>query len=307
MKLKITLLMMCATLISLEALTAVGQNHGKLNALVLQSDFGNKDAAVPSMKGVAVGVSPDIGIYDLTHEIPVFDIWEASLRLDQTAPYWPKGTVFVSVVDPGVGTTRKSVVLKTKTGHFFVTPDNGSLTAVAENLGIDAVREIDEAVNRRKNSEKAYTFHGRDVYAYTGARLAAGIISFEQVGPKLPSQVLSIPYVQASFKAGKIYGNIPILDIQFGNIWTNIDRQVFEKLNLTPGDRVDVTITHGEKLIKRHTIPYYRSFGSAAKGEPLLYLNSVNDVSLAINQGSYARNFGISSGSDWSIEISPHN
>ena len=307
MNLKITLLVMCATLTSLEALAAAGQNHDKHHALVLQSDFGNKDAAVPSMKGVAVGVSPDIGIYDLTHEIPVFDIWEASLRLDQTAPYWPKGTVFVSVVDPGVGTTRKSVVLKTKSGHFFVTPDNGSLTAVAESLGIDSVREIDEAVNRRKNSEKAYTFHGRDVYAYTGARLAAGIISFEQVGPKLPNQVLSIPYVQASFKAGKVYGNIPILDIQFGNIWTNIDRQVFEKLNLKPGDMVDVTITHGEKLIKRHTIPYYRSFGSAAKGKPLLYLNSVNDVSLAINQGSYARNFGISSGSDWSVEISLHN
>lgn len=304
---KVVLPLLCSILISLNAITAVGQSHGKLNALVLQSDFGNKDAAVPSMKGVAVGVSRDIGIYDLTHEIPVFDIWEASLRLDQTAPYWPKGTVFVSVVDPGVGTTRKSVVLKTKSGHYFVTPDNGSLTAVAENLGIDAVREIDEAINRRKNSEKAYTFHGRDVYAYTGARLAAGIISFEQVGPKLPNQVLSIPYVQASFKAGKVYGNIPILDIQFGNIWTNIDRQVFEKLKLAPGDRVDVTITHGEKLIKQHTIPYYRSFGSAAKGDPLLYLNSVNDVSLAINQGSYAEAFGISSGSDWSIEISHHN
>jgi S-adenosylmethionine hydrolase len=307
LNLKMTLLVMCATLISLDSLTAAGQDHGKLNALVLQSDFGNKDAAVPSMKGVAVGVSPDIGVYDLTHEIPVFDIWEASLRLDQTAPYWPRGTVFVSVVDPGVGTTRKSVVLKTKSGHFFVTPDNGSLTAVAESLGIDAVREIDEAVNRRKNSEKAYTFHGRDVYAYTGARLAAGIISFEQVGPKLPSQVLSIPYVQASYKAGKVYGNIPILDIQFGNIWTNIDRKVFQTLKLAPGDMVNVTITHGEKLIKQHTIPYYRSFGSAAKGAPLLYLNSVNDVSLAINQGSYATTFGVSSGSDWSIEISPHN
>jgi len=123
------------------------------HALVLQSDFGNKDAAVPSMKGVAVGVSADIDIYDLTHEIPVFNIWEASLRLVQTASYWPAGTVFVSVVDPGVGTERLSVVLKTDTGHYFVSPDNGSLTAVAEEMGIAAVREIDEAVNRLKNSE----------------------------------------------------------------------------------------------------------------------------------------------------------
>ena len=116
--------------------------------LVLQSDFGVKDSAVASMKGVAVSVSRDLVIYDLTHEVPTYNIWEASLRLAQAAEYWPKGTVFVSVVDPGVGTERKSVVLKTKSGHYFVSPDNGSLTAVAEQLGVEAVREIDEAVNR---------------------------------------------------------------------------------------------------------------------------------------------------------------
>jgi S-adenosylmethionine hydrolase len=109
-------------------------------ALVLQSDFGTKDGAVAAMKGVAFGVSPKLPIYDLTHEIPAYNIWEASLRLVQTAEYWPPGTVFVSVVDPGVGTERKSVVLKTKSGHFFVTPDNGTLTFVASRLGIDAVR-----------------------------------------------------------------------------------------------------------------------------------------------------------------------
>ena len=109
------------------------------NVLVLQSDFGTKDGAVAAMRGVAVGVSADLRIYDLTHEIPTFNIWEAALRLDQTAEYWPAGTVFVSVVDPGVGTDRKSVVLRTKSGHYFVTPDNGTLTFVAQKLGIDAV------------------------------------------------------------------------------------------------------------------------------------------------------------------------
>ena len=109
--------------------------------LVLQSDFGIRDAAVASMKGVAVGVSRDLDIYDLTHEVPAFNIWEASLRLAEVADYWPTGTVFVSVVDPGVGTARKSVVLKTKSGQYFVSPDNGSLTAVAEKFGVDAVRE----------------------------------------------------------------------------------------------------------------------------------------------------------------------
>ena len=167
----------CCRLLPIALLASAGLLLGSISyasePLVLQSDFGTKDAAVASMKGVAVGVSRDLDIYDLTHEVPTFNIWEASLRLAQAAEYWPKGTVFVSVVDPGVGTARKSVVLKTKSGHFFVSPDNGSLTAVAELLGIEAVREIDEAVNRLANSEKSYTFHGRDVYAYTGARLAA--------------------------------------------------------------------------------------------------------------------------------------
>jgi S-adenosylmethionine hydrolase len=274
------------------------------DALVLQSDFGKKDAAVASMKGVAYGVSRELAIHDLTHEIPVFNIWEASLRLVQTAEYWPEGTVFVSVVDPGVGTPRKSVVLKTRSGHFFVTPDNGTLTAVAAELGIAEVREIDEAVNRLKNSEKSYTFHGRDVYAYTGARLAAGVISFEEVGGKLPAQVISIPYQEAGFENGRVSGNIPILDIQFGNIWTNIDRSVFEKMGLETGDVLDVKVTRGDETMLEMSVPYFRSFGGVDVGEPLVYLNSLNNVSLAINQGSFAEKFGIGSGADWNIFLS---
>src|SRR5215471_1049153 len=115
--------------------------------LVFQSDFGLKDGAVSAMKGVAMSVSTDLKLFDLTHEIPAYNIWEAAYRLQQTAQYWPVGTVFVSVVDPGVGSERKSVVLKTKSGYFFVTPDNGTLTLVAQSMGIDTVREIDETRN----------------------------------------------------------------------------------------------------------------------------------------------------------------
>ena len=271
--------------------------------LVLQSDFGVKDAAVASMKGVAVNVSRDLEIYDLTHEVPTFNIWEASLRLAQVAEYWPKGTVFVSVVDPGVGTKRKSVVLKTKSGHYFVSPDNGSLTAVAEQLGVEAVRGIDEAVNRLANSEKSYTFHGRDVYAYTGARLAAGVISFAEVGRELPAEVMSIPYQKPRVDEGRIYGNIEILDPQFGNIWTNIDRETFKALELDPGDSVSIVIFNDGKVILTQTLPYFPTFGRVPVGEPLLYLNSLNRVSLAINQGNYSETFDIESGASWSIRI----
>src|SRR5688572_3877235 len=196
--------------------TACSHKNG---IVVFQTDFGLKDGAVSAMKGVATGVDADLQLHDLTHEIPAYNIWEAAYRLEQTAPYWPAGTVFVSVVDPGVGTSRKSVVLKTKTGHFFVTPDNGTLSLISQSLGIESVREIDEVLNRRKNSQASYTFHGRDVYAYTGARLAAGVINFEEVGKELPSKVVTIPYQKAVYQGDSIMGNIPILDVQYGNIW----------------------------------------------------------------------------------------
>ncbi|MFZ9242978.1 MAG: SAM hydrolase/SAM-dependent halogenase family protein, partial [Sediminibacterium sp.] len=130
------------------SLNGIAQN----GIVVFQTDFGTKDGAVSAMKGVASSIDPTLKLYDLTHDIPAYNIWEAAYRLDQTVPYWPAGTVFVSVVDPGVGTNRKSVVVKTKTGHYIVSPDNGTFTLIANSLGIDSIREIDEVVNRRKNS-----------------------------------------------------------------------------------------------------------------------------------------------------------
>ena len=271
--------------------------------LVLQSDFGEKDGAVAAMRGVAMSVSAEIPLYDLTHEIPPYNIWEASYRLYQSVEYWPEGTVFVSVVDPGVGTDRKSVVLKTKTGYYIVTPDNGTLTLIARQMGVAELREIDEAVNRLKNSEESYTFHGRDVYAYTGARLAAGVISFEEVGRLLPAEVVSIPFQDAVFSGGEIRGNIPVQDVQFGNVWTNIDRETFRKLNVEPGTVLRVRVRNKDELVLDLRIPYVNTFGEVGEREPLIYLNSLNDVSLALNQGSFAEAHEIGSGPDWSIQL----
>ncbi len=271
--------------------------------LVFQSDFGLKDGAVSAMKGVAISVSPDLKIFDLTHEIPTFNIWESAYRMEQTAQYWPLGTVFVSVVDPGVGSARKSIVLKTKSGHYFVGPDNGQFTLVAQSLGIAEVREIDEKVNRRKNSQASYTFHGRDVYAYTGARLAAGIISMAQVGPKLPSQVIMIDYPKAVFTDGEIQGNIPILDIQYGNVWTNIDGDLFKKLNVSFGENVHVEIWQSAQKIYESEIPYEETFSSVGIGKPLCYINSLLNVSFALNQGSFSNSHHILSGPDWKVII----
>ncbi|MFN8291092.1 MAG: S-adenosyl-l-methionine hydroxide adenosyltransferase family protein [Chitinophagaceae bacterium] len=277
--------------------------HAQKKILVFQTDFGLKDGAVSAMKGVAMGVSPDLKLFDLTHEIPAYNIWEASYRLQQTAEFWPAGTVFVSVVDPGVGSARKSVVLKTKSGHYFVGPDNGQFTLVAERLGIAEVHEIDEAVNRRKNSQASYTFHGRDVYAYTGARLAAGIISLDKTGPKLPARVVKIDFQQPVFENGIIKGNIPILDIQYGNVWTNIDAATFGKLGLRYSDWLHVSISHNGQKIYEGEMPYVTTFSAVEEGKPLCYLNSLLNVSFALNMGNFAEANKVSSGPDWSVEI----
>jgi S-adenosylmethionine hydrolase len=273
------------------------------NTLVFQSDFGLKDGAVAAMKGVAAGVSGEIKMYDLTHEIPAYNIWEAAYRLMQTAPYWPAGTVFVSVVDPGVGTTRKSVVLLTKSGHYFVTPDNGTLTLVAEQLGIQEIREIDEVNNRRKNSQASYTFHGRDVYAYTAARLASKKISFEKVGPKLPAKVESIVYQKASFADGKVKGTIPILDIQYGNVWTNIDRETFSGLGVKTGDKLQVSVFNGQKKVYEGRVTYVNTFGDVPEGQDVGYFNSLLNFSLGINMGNFSEKYKVYSGSEWNIIV----
>jgi S-adenosylmethionine hydrolase len=272
-------------------------------ALVFQSDFGLKDGAVGAMKGVAYSVSGNLDIFDITHEIPAYNIWEAAYRLNQTAPYWPAGTVFVSVIDPGVGSERKSIVLKTKTGHYFVTPDNGTLTLIAETMGIAAVREIDETRNRLKNSQQSYTFHGRDVYAYTGARLAAGIIRFEEVGAPLGTDIVRLKYQTPVFSNGQIRGAIDILDIQYGNVWTNIDHKTFRQLGVKHGDKLYVRLLKDDKPIFEGDVVYGSTFADVPESVPVAYLNSLLNLSLGINQGNFAEKFQVGSGEGWGIEV----
>jgi S-adenosylmethionine hydrolase len=270
--------------------------------LVLLTDFGTQDGAVSAMKGVAYSVSQDLLISDLSHENP--SIFAGAYRLYQAEQFWPDGTVFVSVVDPGVGTKRLSVVLKTRTGHYFVGPNNGLLWLVAERDGIEGLRQIDERVNRRPGSDDSHTFHGRDVFVYTGARLAAGVIGFDQVGPVLsPQSLISLTYRKPERAGNKVSGIVPVLDIQFGNVWTNIPKSLFDELHVALGAPLHVRIYHGDKLVDDEVVPYERTFGDVPVGKPLLYINSLLDVAVALNQGSYAAAHSIDSGPDWSIEI----
>lgn len=275
------------------------------NFLVFQSDFGLVDGAVSAMKGVAYKVDPTLSISDITHDITPYNLFEASYRLIQTVNYWPSGTVFVSVVDPGVGTKRKSIVAKTVTGQYIVTPDNGTVTHIKAFLGIESVREISEEKNRLANSEQSYTFYGRDVYAFTGARLAAGVISFEEVGGEMsPDDLVTLPLFGARREENGVTGQIDILDVRFGSLWTSIPYELFKELGIECGDYAEVRIFNNGTLMYINRVTYGHSFADVMVGMPILYMNSVNHMALAINQGSFAKAYNVGVGSNWTITLS---
>lgn len=296
-----TALAMCVAL--LPGIFAGAEVRAQTRALVMQTDFGTKDGAVAAMRGVAFGVSSSLPIFDLSHENTPYDIWEAAYRLDQAAAYWPAGTVFVSVVDPGVGTERRAVVLKTRSGHFFVGPDNGTWTLIAESLGVDTMRKIDEKRNRRAGSERSYTFHGRDLFVYVGARLAADRMTFEDVGPAVVEDCVRLPYEKAREENGVLSGTVPALDYQYGNVWTNIDETLFAKLEPRLEERFNVVVSKAGAVVFTGELPYVRTFGDVPEGKPLLYLNSLMKVSFALNQGDFAKKHGVGYGGAWSVRI----
>lgn len=275
-----------------------------MNPLIIQTDFGTCDGAVSAMYGVAYSVNPQLNISNLTHEIPQYNIWEASYRLIQTVSYWPAGSVFVSVVDPGVGSARRSLVAKTTAGQFVVTPDNGTLTHVIRMCGVTEARVIDEKVNRLPNSGESYTFHGRDIYAYTGARLASGTITFEQIGPEVPvSSVVQLPVVEAVQEEDAVTGTIDVLDVRFGSLWTNISRELFSGLGVKHGGRVEITIENDTRKLYKNILTFVKSFADVNVGEPMMYVNSLDCLAVAINQGSFAKAYNIGTGTNWHISI----
>lgn len=274
-----------------------------MKPLVFQTDFGLADGAVSAMYGVALQLNPVQKIYDLTHEIEPYNIWEAGYRLLQTVDYWAEGTVFVSVVDPGVGGDRRSVCVKLTGGQYIVTPDNGTLTFLKNRNKIAEVHEFDEATNRLSGSEESYTFYGRDVYAYVGAKLASGLETFEDIGTKV--SVDSVVELEVSnpekHEDGSVEGTIDVLDIRFGSLWTNVPKNLFAELGIGYGERVEVTLSDDKRTVYRNTMMYMKSFAGVFVGEPLVYVNSLDCMAVAINQGSFAKAYSIGTGSNWHI------
>ncbi|QOD85515.1 SAM-dependent chlorinase/fluorinase [Weissella viridescens] len=273
--------------------------------LVIQTDFGLKDGAVSTMYGVAYGVSDKIRISELTQGITPFNIFEASFRLFQTVKYWKPGTVFVSVVDPGVGSNRKSIVAKLKTGQYVVTPDNGTLTHVAEAFGVEAVRVLDETIQRLPGSENSATFLGRDIYAYNGAKLASEIVTFDEIGkPLAPTEVVTIPLEEAQLVDNVIEGTVEITDVNFGSLWTNISESLWQDaFQAKLGANYLVRIfDHGSIKFERE-IPFVKTFADVHPGDDLIYINSVGSVGVAIRMGNFEKVNQVSAGPEWTIEI----
>jgi S-adenosylmethionine hydrolase len=255
--------------------------------VVFMTDFGVIDDSVALCKGVMYSVEPELRIVDLTHQVTTFSILDGARYLEGASPYFPAGTVFVVVIDPGVGSTRKAVVVKSKRGQYFVLPDNGLMTLVQDRDGIEAAREI---TNRgwMIGAGISSTFHGRDIFSPVGAHVARGE-DWTQVGPEVPvEKLVRLQLTAPKLDEHGLSGEVLALDGAFGNLVTNIGREDFNKLGYKLGQKVHVVIGKVEL-----DLPYARTFSDVGLHQPLLYIDSREKVSFAVNQGSFAEVYAV--------------
>jgi S-adenosylmethionine hydrolase len=255
--------------------------------VVFMTDFGVLDDSVAICKGVMYSIAPELRIVDLTHQVTPFSILDGARFLYGATPYFPAGTVFVVVVDPGVWSTRKAIVAKSKRGQYFVLPDNGLMTLVQDRDGIEGVREI---TNRdwMIGAALSSTFHGRDIFSPVGAHLAHGQ-DWTQVGPELAvSQLVRLDLVPSKLDDRGLSGEVIATDGPFGNLVTNISGEDFLKLGYGRGQNVHITIGKTEM-----DIPFVRTFSDVPLKKALLYIDSRGHLGLAVNQGSFESTYGV--------------
>jgi len=253
--------------------------------IVFMTDFGTANDAVAICRAVIVGIAPDARLMDITHQVTPFQIEEAARFLAGVTPYYPSGTVFLVVVDPGVGTSRKAVVVKSKKGQYFVLPDNGIITPVIDRDGLDSAREITNT-NWMIQAPVSSTFHGRDIFSPAAAHLAAGS-DYNLVGPELHELVRLTPKFSITTDKG-IDGDIIGLDDPYGSLITDILGDEFKKLGYNLNDKVILQIDK-----KPVTLPYAKTFMDVHVGDSLLYIDSRGRVGIAINEGNYSKKFSI--------------
>ncbi|MBI5368525.1 MAG: SAM-dependent chlorinase/fluorinase [Planctomycetes bacterium] len=277
--------------------------------VILLTDFGARDDSVALLRGVILSIAPDAQILDLTHEVPPYDIEEGARLLEEAPGVYPAGTVFVAVVDPGVGTERKPLAVRLANGNYLVGPDNGLLSAAMARHGVSEVREITDARFRRP--ARSATFHGRDVFAPAGAQLALGSPAFEEIGPRVTDWVrLAAPaseFVPATAGAGaRLRGAVVAIDQPYGNLWTNLTPEDLAKLPapVPAPARAQPTwlaVSCGEPA-RRLLVPLVSTFGDVPEQQPLAYWNSRGRLALALNMGDAARAWSVARGARLEIE-----
>jgi S-adenosylmethionine hydrolase len=259
------------------------QNHP---SIIFMTDFGTANDAVAICKAVILQILPEARIMDITHQVIPYSIEEGARFLAGVTPYYPPGTVFLVVIDPGVGTSRKAIVAKSKKQQFFVLPDNGLITPVADRDGIDSAREITNPawmIGQKVSS----TFHGRDIFSPTAAHLAAGE-DWTAVGPEIKDLVRVQPRVATIDNRG-IRGEVIGLDDPYGSLITAISGEDFKKLGYVIGDKVTLTIAQ-----RPYTMPYVKTFMDVGVGQPLLYIDSRGHVGIALNERDFSKTYKIS-------------
>jgi len=273
--------------------------------IVLITDWTYKEGAIMSMKGVMKTIDPTLDITDGTHEIPQYDIWSASYRLHQSMRFWPIGTIFIAVVDPGVGTSRRGVAALTNDGYIVICPDNGTLTHIARDQGIREVRHLHPNL-RLPSTTGTSIFHGRDVFGYVGAKVAAGQLTFEETGESFDTgNIVQLPQLTYGIEDGLVFGHLEIDDPNFGNVWSNIPVQLLYDAGFTLSDEIHVTIRHKSEVIFDARLPFRASFGSVSINHPVAYVNELMVLAFAVCQGSFAKTYHIRYGLDWKVEIRP--
>ncbi|MFQ7317472.1 MAG: S-adenosyl-l-methionine hydroxide adenosyltransferase family protein [Massilimicrobiota timonensis] len=274
--------------------------------IVWQTDFSLDWPFVATMKGVCKQVDASLECVDSTHTIEKFNVLEASQQLNYVEPFWPKGTVFVSVVDPGVGTPRKASVALLKDGNYVVTPDNGTLTHMYYNIGIEAIREIDETKNRYQGTESISVFHGRDLFAYTAAKLASGQITFEEVGESYSLDdiiLLDYEYLKADVKSEDVQGIVSNVSDPFGSIVFNILTEDFNRVGYHEGDYIHIVLENEQGVYFDENVLYAQSFGFVDIGQPVIFNSSSNYISIGLNQGSFKDVYQVKAGLQWKVQF----
>jgi S-adenosylmethionine hydrolase len=267
-----------------------------MTLITLLSDFGLKDPYVAEMKAVILSINPQILIVDITHEIEKFNIHMAAFFLASAAPYFPPKTVHLAVVDPGVGTKRRPVVVETEQS-FFVGPDNGLLMLAAQKEGIIKVCNI---VNPNYMSSRvSRTFHGRDIFAPAAAYLATGTNPAE-FGPAIRDYVFP-EFVKPKTIKGEVVGEVLHVD-GFGNVISNISKEDLEKTGVREGDSLFVRL-NGKTL----TLQFCSAYGEVPVGTVLAIVGSSDFLEVAVNKGSASRTLNATVGDSFCISGTTSN